>query len=96
MINDKLSAGGINVNVGEDKQLLLTLQEVAELTRMSLAWWRSATQGKRNMPPVRVMRVGRSVRIHAGDLRAWINGETPHPAPRRRGRPRKTEQVRER
>lgn len=54
-------------------QKLVTVAEAAELTAMSEQWWRGALAGRRPMPPVRVVRIGRAIRLHLGDLEAWIN-----------------------
>lgn len=54
-------------------QKLVTVAEAAELTAMSEQWWRGAIAGRRPMPPVRVVRMGKSIRLHLDDLEAWIN-----------------------
>ncbi len=73
---------------------LVTVQEAAEMTSMSIGWWRGALAGRKPMPPVRVIRIGRVVRLHYGDLVAWIDGGTaPAPTTRRPGRPTKAEQI---
>lgn len=73
---------------------LVTVQEAAEMTSMSIGWWRGALAGRKPMPPVRIIRIGRVVRLHYEDLVAWIDGGTAAPpATRRRGRPTKAEQM---
>lgn len=80
------------MSIANNEDALLTLREAATITKMSLAWWQRAARGEFALPPVRVIRIGRNVRIHGGDLRAWINGEVTT-SPRRRGRPTKEEQI---
>ncbi len=52
---------------------LVTVAEAAELTAMSEQWWRGALAGRRPMPPVRVVRIGRAIRLHLEDIEVWIN-----------------------
>lgn len=76
-----------------EKQLV-TINEAAQLTGMSSSWWRHAVAGRKPMPPVKVIRLGASVRLHLGDLLNWINGDLTMAPPRRRpGRPKKAVQV---
>jgi len=77
-----------------EKQLV-TISEAAQLTGMSSSWWRHAVAGRKPMPPVRVIRVGAAVRLHLGDILAWINGGiiSAIPIHRRPGRPTKVAQV---
>lgn len=81
-----------------DEKYLLTVKEAAHLTGLSEGWWKQVTAGKRACP-ARVIKIGKAVRIHAGDLRAWIDGEKEvSPAAqqkqkRRRGRPPKAESI---
>jgi excisionase family DNA binding protein len=56
---------------------LWTLKETAQYTRMSLAFWRKQLW-LRTIPSIRV---GRSVRLEADDVRAFLNART------RAGRP---------
>ena len=78
----------------QQEKHLVTVQEAAEMTSMSIGWWRGALAGRKPMPPVRIVRIGRVVRLHYGDLVAWIDGATaPAPETRRRGRPTKAEQM---
>lgn len=78
----------------QEMKHLVTVQEAAEMTSMSIGWWRGALAGRKPMPPVRIIRIGRVVRLHYGDLVAWIDGGTaPAPATRRPGRPTKAEQM---
>ncbi len=70
---------------------LITISQAAAMTNMSQGWWRAAVAGRKPMPPVRVIRIGTAVRLHLGDLLAWIdNGEVVRQS-RKRGRPRKSE-----
>jgi len=55
------------------EQKLISIREAAEITGMSVHWWRGALAGRRAMPPVRVIRIGRAIRLHLDDLEAWIN-----------------------
>jgi predicted DNA-binding transcriptional regulator AlpA len=75
--------------------LLITLAEAAHVTGMSEQWWRHAIAGRKQMPPIRVVRIGGAVRLHRQDLLDWINGEEmpTAPQPRKRGRPRKMAQA---
>jgi len=52
---------------------LISVKEAAAMTGMSQQWWRSAIAGRKPMPPVRVVRMGKSIRLHLDDLEAWIN-----------------------
>lgn len=73
------------------KKQLITVDQAAEITSMSVAWWRQALAGNKPMPPVRVIRIGKAVRLHLGDLLNWIEkGGKMIDQPRRRpGRPKK-------
>ncbi len=75
------------------KKQLITVDQAAEITSMSVAWWRQALAGNKPMPPVRVIRIGKAVRLHLGDLLSWIDKGGKMIDPPRRGpsRPRKTE-----
>jgi len=76
-----------------EKQLV-TLSEAAQITGTSCSWWRHAVAGRKIMPPIRIVRIGSSVRLHLGDLLNWINGEFTAVPPRRRpGRPTKASQI---
>jgi len=78
----------------QEMKHLVTVQEAAEMTSMSIGWWRGALAGRKPMPPVRIIRIGRVVRLHYKDLVAWIDGGTAAaPATRRPGRPTKAEQM---
>lgn len=52
---------------------LISIKDTAAMTGMSQQWWRDALAGRRPMPPVRVVRIGRAIRLHLDDLEAWIN-----------------------
>jgi predicted DNA-binding transcriptional regulator AlpA len=52
---------------------LISIKDAAAMTGMSQQWWRGALAGHRPMPPVRVVRIGRAIRLHLDDLEAWIN-----------------------
>jgi len=56
------------------KKQLITVEQAAEIASMSIAWWRQALAGKKPMPPIRVIRIGKAVRLHLGDLLNWIEG----------------------
>lgn len=76
-----------------EKKYLLTVKEAANLTGLSEGWWKQVTAGRRPWPG-RVIKIGKAVRIHAGDLQAWVNGEPTQDQPKRRpGRPTKAEQI---
>jgi predicted DNA-binding transcriptional regulator AlpA len=75
----------------EHEAKLISTKEAAALTGMSQGWWRDAVNGRKPMPPVRVVRFGGAVRLHLGDLLRYIEKGTPIQPRRRRGRPRKTE-----
>jgi len=77
----------------EEERLLLNLRDVAQVTSMSIHWWRAAIKNGEVPPGVRVVRVGRAVRVNYSDLKKWIEGgndqiATPHK--RGPGRPRKS------
>ncbi len=58
---------------------LISVKDTAAMTGMSQQWWRDALAGRRPMPPVRVVRIGRAIRLHLDDLEAWINqGKSQH------------------
>ena len=71
-----------------NEPILISLSEAARLTGTSTTTWRHWLASNSNqMPPVRIKRLGRAVRIHYGDLLQWIDeGST---IKRKRGRPRK-------
>jgi hypothetical protein len=52
---------------------LISVKDAAAMTGMSQQWWRGALAGRRPMPPVRVVRIGRAIRLHLDDLEVWIN-----------------------
>lgn len=52
---------------------LVSVKDTAAITGMSQQWWRDALAGRRPMPPIRVVRIGRAIRLHLDDLEAWIN-----------------------
>jgi hypothetical protein len=70
------------------RKQLITVEQAAEITSMSIAWWRQALAGKKPMPPIRVIRIGKAVRLHLGDLLSWIEsgGEMINPSSPRLGR----------
>lgn len=75
----------------EDEKYLVTIKEAAAMTAMSLGWWRLALRSGSLPATVRVVRIGRAVRLHAADIKKWVEGEAPSAAPHRGpGRPRKT------
>lgn len=74
------------------EKYLLTIKEAAELTGMSVPWWKQVASGRRPWPG-RVLKIGKSVRIHADDLKKWADGELPTVKRRRPGRPSKEEQI---
>jgi len=77
----------------QQKQLI-SVQEAAQLTGMSSTWWRAAIAGRKQLPPVRVVRLGGAIRIHLGDLMRFIE-EAPMPKiKRKQGRPKKAESIR--
>ena len=81
----------------EDQCKLLTIKEAAKLTRTAEGTWRHWLMGLgEGMPPVRVIRLGRAVRIHRQDLLNWIETGAVVSPRRRRGRPTKAEQMRQR
>lgn len=78
----------------DKERYLVTLAEAAKMTAMSLAWWRLAVRRGSLPATVRVVRIGRAVRVHADDIKRWLDGEVPITAPSRRpGRPTKAEQM---
>ena len=80
----------------EDQSKLLTIKEAAKLTRTAEGTWRHWLMGLgEGMPPVRVIRLGRAVRIHRKDLLDWIEtGAVVSPKRRGPGRPPKAESMR--
>jgi len=81
--------------VQKDQSILITIKETARLTQTAEGTWRHWLMGKgEGMPPVRVIRLGRAVRIHLQDLLDWIESGAVVSPRRRRGRPTKAEQVR--
>ena len=87
-----------NANINTFTQMkpkLISIDQAAELTNMSPSWWRAAVQGRKPLPPVRVVRIGGAIRLHLGDLLAFIDGESSESSPsatkrkRKRGRPQK-------
>ncbi len=72
---------------------LISVREAAQLTGMSSTWWRAAIAGRKQLPPVRVVRLGGAIRIHLGDLMRFIE-EAPMPKVKRKpGRPKKSESI---
>lgn len=73
---------------------LITVKEAARLTRTAEGTWRHWLMGGVGMPRVRVIRIGRTVRIHRQDLLNWIaENSALVPIRRRKGRPTKAEQI---
>ena len=78
-----------------DQSILITIKEAARLTHTAEGTWRHWLMGQgEGMPPVRVIRLGRAVRIHRQDLLNWIDSGAVVSPRRRRGRPTKAEQMR--
>lgn len=78
----------------EKERYLVTLAEAAKMTAMSLAWWRLAVRNGSLPATIRVVRIGRAVRVHVDDIKKWVDGEAPIIAPRRGpGRPNKAEKI---
>lgn len=77
-----------------DQSILITIKEAAHLTGTAEGTWRHWLMGGEGMPPVRVIRLGRAVRIHRQDLFDWIESGAVVTPRRRRGRPTKAEQIR--
>lgn len=79
-----------------DQSILITLKEAARLTHTAEGTWRHWLMGLgEGMPPVRVIRLGRAVRIHRKDLLDWIEtGAVVSPKRRGPGRPPKAESMR--
>lgn len=78
-----------------DQSILITIKEAARLTNTAEGTWRHWLMGQgEGMPPVRVIRLGRAVRIHRKDLLDWIEtGAVVPPRPRPHRRPTKVESI---
>jgi len=76
-----------------DQSILIKIKEAARLTDTAEGTWRHWLMGGEGMPPVRVIRLGRAVRIHLQDLLDWIESGAVVTPRRRRGRPTKAEQI---
>jgi excisionase family DNA binding protein len=78
-----------------DQSILITIKEAARLTHTAEGTWRHWLMGQgEGMPPVRVIRLGRAVRIHRQDLLNWIDSGAVVSPRRRRGRPTKADSMR--
>lgn len=80
--------------IAVNQKMLLSIEEVAQLTSSSVSWWRGAIRGDKPLPPGIVpLRLGRCWKISRESLEKWIAAGAPAPAPARRrpGRPRKGE-----
>ena len=80
------------------EELLISIDEAARLTGMAVTTWRHWIAGRTSggeAPPVRIVRLGvKAVRVHKGDLLKWIEDCSSIPkAKRRRGRPKKSDQI---
>ncbi|BCO09238.1 hypothetical protein GF1_16140 [Desulfolithobacter dissulfuricans] len=78
----------INSGQGNADQMLITVDEAARITGMSASWWRAAVIGRKPMPPVRVIRFGKSVRLHLGDLLRYIEQEQEGEHTKQRRKPK--------
>ncbi|MFH7321404.1 phage antirepressor N-terminal domain-containing protein [Desulfurivibrio sp. D14AmB] len=75
--------------IGLEDCKLIPLREAAEMTGMTYGWWYRAMAVDHPVLPIRTYRFGRSIRVHRGDLAAWIDKGRPA----RRRRPTKTELI---